>query len=150
MAQHLKIGELANRSGCIVETVRFYEKEGLLPVPARTTGNYRLYTEAHVERLSFIRHCRSLDMTLDEIRSLLVFQDVPESDCGEVNRVLDKHIAHVAQRIAELKGLQKQLKELRGLCSITQATRDCQILQELMHMGGTTPKNLRTHNGGCD
>lgn len=150
MKQHLKIGELASRSGCIVETVRFYEKERLLPAPTRTAGNYRLYTEAHVERLSFIRHCRSLDMTLEEIRSLLTFQDAPESDCGEVNRVLDRHIAHVALRIAELKGLQKQLKELRSLCSITRATKDCQILQELTHMGDMVPKNLGTHNGGRD
>ena len=149
MEQHLKIGELASRSGCIVETVRFYEKEKLLPTPTRTAGNYRLYTEAHVERLSFIRHCRSLDMTLEEIRSLLTFQDAPESDCGEVNRVLDKHITHVAQRISELKGLQKQLKELRSLCTITQATKDCKILQELTNMEGMVPKNLGTHNGGC-
>jgi Cd(II)/Pb(II)-responsive transcriptional regulator len=149
MEQHLKIGELASRSGCIVETVRFYEKEGLLPTPARTTGNYRLYTETHVERLSFIRHCRSLDMTLEEIRSLLTFQDAPESDCGEVNRVLDKHITHVAQRIAELKGLQRQLKELRSLCSTTQASKDCKILQELSNMDDSSPKNFGTHNGGC-
>jgi Cd(II)/Pb(II)-responsive transcriptional regulator len=149
MEQHLKIGELASRSGCIVETVRFYEKEGLLPAPTRTAGNYRLYTETHVERLSFIRHCRSLDMTLEEIRSLLTFQDAPESDCGEVNRVLDKHITHVAQRIAELKGLQKQLKELRSLCSIAQTSKDCKILQKLCNMEDTNPKNLGTHNGGC-
>ncbi len=149
MEQHLKIGELASRSGCIVETVRFYEKEKLLPTPTRTAGNYRLYTEAHVGRLSFIRHCRSLDMTLEEIRSLLTFQDAPESNCGEVNRVLDKHITHVAQRIAELKGLQKQLKELRSLCSTTQASKDCKILQELNNMDDSSPKNFGTHNGGC-
>ena len=63
----MKIGELAKRTGCPVETIRYYEREGLLPEPARSEGNYRQYTLAHVERLSFIRHCRSLDMTQDEI-----------------------------------------------------------------------------------
>jgi len=149
MRQHLKIGELANRSGCIVETVRFYEKEGLLPAPTRTAGNYRIYTEVHVERLSFIRHCRSLDMTLGEIRSLLTFQDAPESNCGEVNQVLDKHITHVAQRIVDLQGLQKQLKELRSLCTITKATKDCKILQGLNNMEDTNSKIFGAHNGGC-
>lgn len=57
----MKIGELAKRTGCPVETIRYYEREGLLPEPARSEGNYRQYTLAHVERLSFIRHCRSLD-----------------------------------------------------------------------------------------
>lgn len=83
----LRIGELAQRTGTQVETIRYYEREGLLPEPARSEGNYRLYDRAHAERLSFIRHCRSLDMTLDEIRVLLQFRDAPEQNCGEVNAV---------------------------------------------------------------
>ena len=63
----IRIGDLAKRSGCEVVTIRYYEKEGLLPKPARSGGNFRLYGEAHAERLQFIRHCRSLDMTLSEI-----------------------------------------------------------------------------------
>lgn len=149
MKINMKIGELAARAGCLVETVRFYEREELLPATTRTSANYRLYNEVHVERLLFVRHCRSLDMTLEEIRSLLTFRDAPESDCSEVNQVLDKHIAHVAQRIADLKALQKQLKGLRSLCSTTQANKDCKILQELIHMDDAAPKNLGTHNGGC-
>ena len=69
----MKIGELAKLTDCPVETIRYYEKENLLPPPARTDGNYRIYGEAHAQGLSFIRHCRSLDMTLDEIRVLLRF-----------------------------------------------------------------------------
>ncbi|MCV6070998.1 MerR family transcriptional regulator, partial [Escherichia coli] len=69
----MKIGELAQTAGTGVETVRFYEREGLLPLPARSSGNYRVYNGEHVDRLAFIRHCRSLDMTLDEIRVLLRF-----------------------------------------------------------------------------
>lgn len=131
MTEKLKIGELAKRTECQVETVRFYEREGLLPEPSRTEGNYRLYDERHVERLSFIRHCRSLDMTLEEIRTLLEFRDAPEENFGGVNALLDEHIDHVGQRIAELKALEKQLKELRRRCADAQATKDCGILNEL-------------------
>ena len=92
----MRIGELAQASGTPVETIRFYEREGLLPTAARTEGNYRIYTPHHAERLAFIRQCRSLDMTLDEVRVLLRFKDQPTADCGEVNSLLDEHIGHVA------------------------------------------------------
>jgi Cd(II)/Pb(II)-responsive transcriptional regulator len=100
MSGNLKIGDLGKRTDCPVETIRYYEQEGLLPAPARSQSNYRLYGDAHVERLQFIRHCRSLDMTLDEIRSLLRFRDAPEDNCEEVNLLLDQHIGHVARRMA--------------------------------------------------
>ena len=128
---NLKIGELAKRTGCLVETVRYYEREGLLPEPIRSDGNYRLYGNAHVDRLRFIRQCRSLDMTLDETRRLLNLRDSPEESCCEVNTLIDEHIRHVIDRIAELKALQKQLKELRNLCQKTEAVKDCEILQSL-------------------
>lgn len=73
----MKIGVLAKQADCPVETVRYYEREGLLPAPARTEGNYRLYSSEHLERLTFIRNCRTLDMTLDEIRRLLALMDSP-------------------------------------------------------------------------
>ncbi len=73
----MKIGELAKKAGCQVETVRYYEREGLLPAPARTEGNYRLYGTQHLDRLVFIRNCRTLDMTLDEIQRLLALRDLP-------------------------------------------------------------------------
>lgn len=127
----MKIGELAQQSGTVIETVRFYEREGLLPLPARTSGNYRIYEAAHVERLSFIRHCRSLDMTLDEIRQLLHYKDAPHERCDEVNELLDQHIEHVASRIRELKRLQGQLKALRQQCDDSRAAAECGILREL-------------------
>ena len=86
----MKIGELAKLTDTQVETVRYYEREGLLPAPARSDGNYRLYTQAHVERLSFIRNCRSLDMTLEEIRSLLSLRDSPQDQCESVNALIDE------------------------------------------------------------
>ena len=71
MPDKLKIGELARMAGCQVVTIRYYEREGLLPEPARSDGNYRLYTSQHLEQLHFIRHCRSVEMTLEDIRLLL-------------------------------------------------------------------------------
>ncbi len=116
MTSRLKIGELAEKTDCPVQTIRYYEREGLLPEPARTEGNFRLYGDAQLERLSIIRRCRSLDMTLDEIRTLLRFRDAPEENCAGVNTLLDTHIGHVSARIAELKALEMELKQLRQTC----------------------------------
>lgn len=112
----MKIGELARSAGCPVETVRYYEREGLLAEPARTDKNYRIYDASQVDRLAFIRHCRSLDMTLDEIRRLLRLFDAPDGDLADADAVLDEHIGHVADRITELVSLQHQLSTLRELC----------------------------------
>ena len=123
----MKIGDLARAADCPTETIRYYEREGLLPAPIRSEGNYRLYGDGHVQRLRFIRRCRSLDMNLDEIRSLLRFRDAPEENCGEVNAILDAHIGHVSARITELRALKGQLAMLRQRCREAQAARDCGI-----------------------
>lgn len=136
----IKIGDLGKRTGCQVETIRYYENEGLLAKPSRSNGNYRLYSEDHVERLQFIRHCRSLDMTLSEIRALLRFRDAPDENCGEVTILLDEHIGHVTSRIGELRSLQRQLRSLRGLCLKSQAAAQCGILQGL---STREPKQLK-------
>lgn len=148
MANGLKIGDLAKRTDSAVETIRYYEQQGLLPEPARSQNNYRLYGEHHVERLSFIRHCRALDMTLDEIRNLLKLRDTPEENCEAVNLLLEEHIGHVHRRIEELQTLEAQLHQLRRQCQVSQAARDCGILQSLSSSEGT-PVNLGTHKGGC-
>ena len=80
----MKIGELAARTDCAVETIRYYEREGLLPAPRRSAGNYRQYGETHLERLVFIRNCRVLDMTLQEIKQLLTLREQPRASCGGV------------------------------------------------------------------
>lgn len=92
LEHQMKIGELAKAAGTQVETIRYYEREGLLPLANRTEGNYRVYDSAHAQRLAFIRHCRCLDMTLDEIRVLLRFKDAPKDNCGEVDQLLEAHI----------------------------------------------------------
>lgn len=143
----LKIGKLSSHTGCPIETIRYYELEGLLPPAACSQGNYRLYGQTHVERLQFIRHCRTLDMTLDEVRSLLQFRDMPEENCAQINTLLDHHIDHVAGRIAELKALQSQLKRLCKQCHSLQAAKDCGILQRLTNMEDEAPDNLGSHGG---
>ena len=127
----MRIGDLAESTGTAVETIRFYEREGLIPAAQRADNNYRVYTAAHAERLAFIRHCRNLDMTLDEIRTLLRLRDAPLQDCGEVNALLDEHIGHVTHRIRELRTLQKDLKALRARCGTPHAIEQCGILNEL-------------------
>ena len=127
----MKIGELARATRTQVETIRYYERQGLMPQPTRSDTNYRMYGVQHVERLSFIRHCRSLDMTLDEIRVLLCFRDRPTDDCGGVNDLLDEHIGHVATRIRELRKLEKQLKALRKQCHGSRGIDECGILNGL-------------------
>lgn len=124
----MKIGELAATTLTPVETIRFYERSGLLPTPTRTASNYRIYTEAHVERLAFIRHCRNLDMALDEVRQLLRFRESPGKDCTDVNALLDEHIEHVAQRIRELRSLERDLRALRARCASPGAGNECGIL----------------------
>ena len=127
----MKIGDMAKAAQTQVETIRYYERAGLLAEAPRSDGNYRIYGPEHVERLAFIRHCRSLDMTLDEIRLLLRFKDAPGEDCTEVNSLLDEHIGHVATRIRELRQLEKQLKALREQCAGTNDAAHCGILTEL-------------------
>jgi Cd(II)/Pb(II)-responsive transcriptional regulator len=127
----MKIGELAAQGGCEVQTVRFYEREGLLEEPEREASGYRRYAERHVKRLQFIRHCRSLDIPLPDVRELLTFASQPEQACAQVDALLDEHIARVRQRLAALRALQKQLIALRGRCD-GDPSHSCAILESFM------------------
>lgn len=144
----MKIGALAETTGTPVETIRFYERKGLLPPPARSDNNYRMYLPAHVERLNFIRQCRKLDMTLDEIRALITLHLSPAKDCVEINALLDAHIGHVAHRICELRTLEKELNALRARCTTPKALSDCGILNSLDGAAATAsspPKRRHVH-----
>lgn len=146
----MRIGALAEATGTPVETIRFYEREGLLPAAARADNNYRHYTAAHADRLAFIRHCRNLDMTLDEVRALLRFKDTPQQDCGEVDALLDAHIEHVAQRIRELRALEKELQVLRARCGAPHAADACGILSGLdSAASGVVKGSSRRHIRGA-
>lgn len=146
----LKIGELARRAHCPAETIRYYEREGLLPEPTRTSGNYRLYGREHVERLAFIRNCRSLDMTLEEIRQLLQVRDLSQENCDAAHRLLDEHIAHVATRVTELKQLERQLKALRRQCGPVRDDGECGILGRLSgRTAATSGRKTTAHVRGA-
>lgn len=125
------IGELAKKTGCEVVTVRYYEKEGLLPKPARSKKNYRIYDAFHIERLRFIRHCRSLDMSLDEIRFILGIRDEPTQDCGKVTALLDAHIMEIETRVQALLELKQHLLDLQNNCSGEESIENCGILRSL-------------------
>ncbi|NYT24443.1 Cd(II)/Pb(II)-responsive transcriptional regulator [Alcaligenaceae bacterium] len=127
----MRIGELAMRSECPVETIRFYEREGLLPQPGRSAGNYRLYGDEYLERLRFIKHCRTLDMPLNDVQRLLTFRDDPRQDCGDVNKLLDMRITEVEERVEELQQLKEHLTTLRSQCSRTAPVEACGILRAL-------------------
>ena len=128
----MRIGELGQAAGVDIETIRYYEKEGLLPEPARNENGYRAYTDTHLERLAFIRHCRALDISLAEIKRLLEFVAHPEADCGDIDRLIDTQLGKVRARLKSLKALEKQLAALKGRCGASNVAGECGILQELV------------------
>ncbi len=131
----IQIGELAKRTACSVQTIRYYEREGLLLPPDRSSGNFRLYGERHIEQLQFILHCRSLDMPLNDVRTLLRYRERPDEDCCALNTLLDKHIDEVERRIDALTVLKRHLCVLRETCSDGRAAKACGILQGLSDGG---------------
>ncbi|SAK52322.1 MerR family transcriptional regulator [Caballeronia hypogeia] len=143
----MKIGELARITNCTPDTIRFYEKEGLLPQAARTEANYRTYDATHVERLRLIRNCRDLDMTHDEVRTLLAAVDGGSPNCCTVDSLVDEHIGHVGARIDELTKLREQLTALRKKCHGEHAVDDCGIVNELTSKKTPRPKDKKSHLG---
>lgn len=131
----LKIGELAKRSGCSIQTIRYYEKEGLISAPARTDGNFRIYETPALEELAFIKNCRALDLTLDEIKQMMALRHAPGTPCEKVNDMIDTHLDIVKSRIADLQQLYSDLKTLRQKCGHARSIEQCGILDEL------SPKN---------
>jgi Cd(II)/Pb(II)-responsive transcriptional regulator len=128
----MRIGELGQAAGVDVETVRFYEKSGLLPAPARSENGYRAYGPPHLERLAFIRHCRALDIPLNEVKRLLEFVAQPNADCGDIDRLIDRQLTKVKARLKSLKALERQLTSLKGRCGDSHTAGECGILQELV------------------
>ncbi len=136
----MRIGELASRSGVRVEAIRFYEKEGLLSAPARLENNYRAYTHKHLDELNFICHCRSLDMSLTDIKTLLHSDATDAAQASLVHGLIQKQVKLVDERIANLKALKHHLKALASRCSGKHGTEPCGILVGL---------NEDAHEGHC-
>ena len=127
----MRIGEVAKISRCPAVTIRYYEKIGLLPNAKRTAANYRIYDQNDLERLRFIRHCRQHGMSLDEIRTLLVYSDHPTGSCEWINALIRTHIEAVEQQIRDLEHLRAHLESLYHKCD---GSREggCGILKSLI------------------
>lgn len=128
--QEYSIGALAKAGGIKVQTVRYYEKIGILSEPYRSPGNQRRYTDGHMERLMFIRHGRSLGFSLDQIRGLLDLSDDPDRPCNEVDAIARLHLSDVRNKIARLRDLEKELKRMVRECSGGRVS-GCRIIEVL-------------------
>jgi Cu(I)-responsive transcriptional regulator len=126
----MKIGELASATGTKVETVRYYEKIGILPPPARSPANYRSYDVDHLARLSFIRRARELGFTLEAVRELLTLSDDKNQSCEAVDRVARSHLGEIDRKIADLAELRAELGRVIGSCSHG-TVADCKIIETL-------------------
>ena len=126
----LSIGQLSGTTGCKVETIRYYERIGLMPEPARSEGNQRRYTRTHEQRLGFIRHARELGFSLDSIRELLSMADDPGAACDTVDRIAREHLQQVQSRIARLRALEEELQRMLSRCQGGKVD-DCRILEML-------------------
>jgi DNA-binding transcriptional MerR regulator len=126
----LKIGQVSAATGANVETIRYYERIGLLPKPHRTSGNYRDYGAEHLQRLSFIRYARGLGFEIADIRSLAALADEPDRDCGEADRIATGHLEAVEVKIARLELLRGELRRMISQCRGGRVS-NCRILQVL-------------------
>jgi len=127
---HLAIGELARSTGTKVETIRYYERIGLLPEPGRTSGNYRAYATGHLNRLSFIRRSRDLGFSLDQVRALLDLADQRDRSCEAVDAIAKEHRAEVDRKIADLLALRRELDSMIDQCHCG-TVADCRIIEAL-------------------
>lgn len=130
MVDRMGIGALGQQTGCNIETIRYYEREGLLPNPPRTSGGHRMYDQEHLKRLTFIRRSRELGFTLEEVRGLLRMVDGEHYTCAEVKNLTLDHLGAVKGKLVDLRKLQKVLKKLADQCTGDE-TPDCPILEAL-------------------
>lgn len=139
MPTEIQIGVVAHRTGLSVDAIRFYEKEGLLNAPARTAGGFRLFRAEDVEALGFIRSAQELGFSLDEIRDLLSLRKGASRPCGLVERLLERKLASVQERIARLSALEAELRQALEECKQAlgrkrpTAPDGCPVLEHLAH-----------------
>jgi DNA-binding transcriptional MerR regulator len=137
----VRIGDLARESGVKVVTIRYYEQIGLMPPASRTSGNYRSYGPDARQRLQFIRRCRDLGFTLDQVRELLRLSSDRGMPCAEVKRIAAQHRRAIAAKLKDLQSLLEELRRLTTCCHGKCAIADCQIIEAL---STASPKARRT------
>lgn len=126
----LSIGELGRRTDTKVETIRYYERIGLLMAPARTEGNYRAYGEAELNRLSFIRRARDLGFSIEQVRDLLALSDRRDQSCATVDELTRAHLADVERKLVDLEALRRELSALLSQCR-KGTVSECLIIEAL-------------------
>lgn len=129
-APRLAIGALSRRTGVNIETVRYYERIGLLPAPARSEGGHRLYGNGHLMRLNFVRRARDLGFTLDEIRALLELAEKRDRPCAEVREVASNHLVDVRAKITALRAMERVLADMVVQCT-DGSTPECPLIEAL-------------------
>ena len=129
-ANEISIGELSTRTGVNIETIRYYERSGVMPRPPRTAGGRRTYDETFVKRLFFVSRSRQLGFSLDEIRSLLGLVDEHEYTCADVRELTLRHAAEARRKIADLRKLERTLKDMAAQCHGDRVP-DCPIVDAL-------------------
>lgn len=122
--------EVANEIGIDKETIRFYEKKALISVPNRLENGYRSYSKQNLIELKFIQHCRSLGISIEEVRILKDLQ-VDSNDCHQAKEIVEKNLSLIDQKIQDLMNLKKQLKALSDSCKSLSAAKDCAIVNSL-------------------
>jgi DNA-binding transcriptional MerR regulator len=127
----LSIGQLSKATGVKVVTIRYYEQIKLMPSPLRTEGNYRAYSPQHLHRLQFIRRCRDLGFTLDQLRDLLNLSTQAGLKCAGIDRITDNHLKEIEHKISDLKMLAVELRRIKNRCSGKGIIADCRILEAL-------------------
>lgn len=126
-----QIGELAKLTKVNIQTVRFYERQGLLPVPERTSGGFRLYHQIDADRIRFIKQAQLLGFSLDEIKELLSLRVEPDSNCAKIRQQTEEKISQVKAKIHDLQRIVITLEELVNNCTNREPTEICPILGSL-------------------
>ncbi len=129
-APKMLIGVLSKRTGCDIETIRYYERIGVMPKPLRTEGGHRVFSEDHLKRLTFIRRSRELGFTLAQVRDLLGLVDGNDYSCDEVKAITVEHADEVRQKIADLKKLKRVLDDMVSQCDRGDIP-DCPVIDAL-------------------
>ena len=129
----MSIGELAKETGVKIVTIRYYEQTGVLQAPARTPGNYRAYNHEHAQRLRFIRRCRGLGFSLDQIRDLFRLSAENAPSCVEVCGIAERHLKAIERKLADLSRLASELSRISASCSGTKPMAQCRIMEALSH-----------------
>jgi MerR family mercuric resistance operon transcriptional regulator len=144
LANGVSIGALSKRTGVNIETIRYYERIGVMPAPERTEGGFRTYREDHLKRLSFIRRGRELGFSLADLRGLLRLVDGHAYTCAQVRAMTLQHVAETRRKIADLRRLERVMSDMAGKCT-GRRVPDCPIIDALFETGPPSPGGGLTH-----